>query len=526
MLVLAFDTATDVATSALLRSGHVLGERTSVPRSLLEDLDSLLRDASVEPADLDALVVGTGPGGLQASYCLSRLGVEHALISRDDAPGGMFRHYPIYQRLLSWSKPDAPAQPGTRAYEWYDHNSLVADEPEHQALVPLFMDRTFMVPSREEMERGLDAFARRVPVPARYGCAWEGTRRDDDGRLVLATSDGEYRCRAAVFAIGVTTPWLSPIPGIETVPHYVETRMPAEYRGRSVFVIGKRNSGFEIADGLLPWARQVILGSPRPVQTAVIAQASVRVRYLQPYEDASLGGGTFALDLSVERIERTERGWHIAGNGTTRPGPIELEVDEAIAATGFSTPLLDLGELGVRTVAQGRIPALTPFSESEPGSGIYFAGNTTQGAVGLRKHGVGAASPAVHGFRYNAGVLARHIARSQLGLEVDRERVAQQELAPYLLSELTRAPELWAQKSYLARVVLDNGETDVLPLAHWLDNPGRRSVAVAVEMNAEGLIFPVLYLSRNGDVTEHLLEPHYLNDFEGEPYRRALEALL
>ena len=67
------------------------------------------------------------------------------------------------------------------------------------------------------------------------------------------------------------------------------------------------------------------------MQTAVIAQASVRVRYLQPYEDAALGGGTFALDLAVERIERRERGWRIVGSGTTRPGPIDLEVDEAIA---------------------------------------------------------------------------------------------------------------------------------------------------------------------------------------------------
>ncbi|MGH3061612.1 MAG: hypothetical protein ACRDNA_09410, partial [Gaiellaceae bacterium] len=26
-------------------------------------------------------MVGSGPGGLQASYCLSRLGVEHAVVS-------------------------------------------------------------------------------------------------------------------------------------------------------------------------------------------------------------------------------------------------------------------------------------------------------------------------------------------------------------------------------------------------------------------------------------------------------------
>jgi thioredoxin reductase len=477
------------------------------------------------PGDYPVVVVGSGPGGLQASYCLSRLGVEHAVISRDDSPGGMFLLYPIFQRLLSWSKPDAPAEQGTRAYEWYDHNSLVADEPDHQALVPIFMDRAYMVPSREEMERGLAAFAQRAPVPVRYGCTWEGTRRTEDGRLVLTTSDGEYRAMAVVFAIGVTTPWFSPIPGIETVPHYVDTQAPADYRGRSVFVIGKRNSGFEIADGLLPWARQVILGSPRPVQTAVIAQATVRVRYLQPYEDATLGGGTFALDLAVERIERAERGWRILGNGTTKPGPIDLQVDEVIAATGFSTPLLGLGELGVRTVSQGRIPALTPFWESEPGSGIFFAGNATQGAPGLRKHGVGAASAAVHGFRYNARVMARHLARTHLDVRVAEERV-EGDVVPYLLEELTTAPELWAQKSYLARSVDVDGASDIVPLAHFLDAPGPDAVAVAVEMDAAGETYPAVYLRRNGEIAERILPPHLLNDFRGPEHEQELRALL
>ena len=37
----------------------------------------------------------------------------------------------------------------------------------------------------------------------------------------------------------------------------------------------------------------------------------------------------------------------MVAEGTTHPGPIELEVDDVIAATGFGTPLLDLPDLGV-----------------------------------------------------------------------------------------------------------------------------------------------------------------------------------
>jgi thioredoxin reductase len=478
------------------------------------------------PGEYPVVVVGSGPGGLQTSYSLSRFGVEHAVISRDEAPGGMFRRFPLYQRLVSWTKPDAPCEPGTREYEWYDHNSLIGDQPEHQATVVPFMDRSYMVPSRPEMEQGLAAFTEKAGVRVRYGCTWESTRREDDGRLVLGTSDGEYRCRAAVFALGVTEPWKSAVPGIEHVPHYAEAGQPGEYQGKRVFVIGKRNSGFELANGLLPWARQVFLGSPGPVDTTVLALSSVRVRNLQPYEDAGFGGGTFVLDVALEQIERSEDGYRVIGAGTTRAGRLDLVVDAVIAATGFATPLRDLPALGVRTLAQGRIPALTPYWESDAGSGIYFAGSTTQGAAGLKKHGVGSSSAAVHGFRYNARAMAEHLAETHLGLKVPRPRVEPRDLVRYLLREATRAPELWAQKAYLARAVSGEGDTQVLPLVEWLDHPRDRSVAITVEMNERGEIYPTAYLDRKGAVEEEVLPPHHLNDFEGQEHRRQLESFL
>jgi tRNA threonylcarbamoyladenosine biosynthesis protein TsaB len=85
MLVLAFDTATEVATSALLRDGLVLGERTGRARTVLEDIDELVSAAGVAPADLDALVVGTGPG----SFTSTRIGlaVARGLALALDVPG-------------------------------------------------------------------------------------------------------------------------------------------------------------------------------------------------------------------------------------------------------------------------------------------------------------------------------------------------------------------------------------------------------------------------------------------------------
>jgi len=62
MLILAFDTATEIATSALVADGEVLGERVSRAVTLLEDVDALLRQGGARPGDLDALAVGVGPG--------------------------------------------------------------------------------------------------------------------------------------------------------------------------------------------------------------------------------------------------------------------------------------------------------------------------------------------------------------------------------------------------------------------------------------------------------------------------------
>jgi tRNA threonylcarbamoyl adenosine modification protein YeaZ len=74
LLILAFDTATDVATSALVRDGEVLGERASRAVRILDDVDALTRDAEIAPDGVDGIAVGTGPG----SYTGLRMGLVTA----------------------------------------------------------------------------------------------------------------------------------------------------------------------------------------------------------------------------------------------------------------------------------------------------------------------------------------------------------------------------------------------------------------------------------------------------------------
>jgi thioredoxin reductase len=487
------------------------------------------------PGEYPVVVIGSGPGGLQISYALRRHGIRHAVISEDPSPGGMFRRWPFFQRLLSWTKPHAPAPRGSRAYERYDWNSLLADEPEVRALQPELMDGTSYFPSRPEMEANLARFAERARIEVRYGCRWTGTRQveDADGPgFIVATTDGEYRTRAMVLAVGIAQPYSPPGIGMELTHHYAEVRQAETYAGRRVLILGKQNSGFELANGLLPWAREIVLTSPSTARLSVQTRSlgGVRARYVQPYEDHVLGGGVAILDAALDRIERTEGG---DGSLTVRlrridtGGELAIEVDDVISATGFVTPILDLPDIGCSISGRSRLPLVTPWWESTTLPSVYFAGTIGQAAKGLEKHGVPANSGGVHGARYNALVLARRIAAARFGIDVPRPSVAPGDLVSTIATELAEAPELWHQRAYLARVftldasagVVDDG---VQPLTHMLDAGGDDALGVTLEADGTGAIYPVLYTRLGGEIRERNLEPDPLLRYDGPEARREI----
>jgi thioredoxin reductase len=498
------------------------------------------------PGDYPVVVVGSGPGAIQVSYSLGQNGVEHAVVSADPSPGGMFRRWPFFQRLLSWTKPFAPVERESPAYERYDWNSLLGEEPAAKAIMPDLMDGSSYFPSRPEMEQNIATFVERTGTRVRYDCRWTATRREDgpDGvRFVLETVDGEYRARALIFAVGVAEPYSPATPGIELAAHYADTRPAETYAGRRVFIMGKQNSGFELASGLLPWARRIILCSPSPAKLSVNTRSlvGVRARYVQPFEDHVLGGGVSVLDASIGGIARSGDGGDGPFSVVLRPSDggeeMAIEVDEVISATGFVTPLQDLPDLGVATFGQARLPAQTAYWESATVPGIYFAGTIGQGSAGLKKHGMPANSGAVHGARYNARVLAAHVARS-LGVGGGGPRgtaLPASGLVDVVVNELATTPELWHQRAYLAKVIgLDPAtgvrDAGIVPLAAFVDGAGDDgdgdALAITLEADGSGAIYPVLYLRRGGRVEERPIEPDSLLRFDTPAARTRIAAIL
>jgi hypothetical protein len=288
----------------------------------------------------------------------------------------------------------------------------------------------------------------------------------------------------------------------------------------------------------LPVARSIVVASPSPVRLSVMTRSlvGVRARYAQPYEDHVLGGGVLVLDAAIESVERTGQGYTVHTRSTDEGSQQRsFEVDDVIAATGFRAPLRDLPALGVATFGQSQLPAQTPYWESATVPGIYFAGTISQGAAGLRKHGLPSNSGAVQGARYNARVLARHLAGQHFRGEAfatatPRATLGSAELVPFIQEQLTHGPEIWHQRAYLAHVLeasADGGYVDagIRPLVELLDR-GPDGIAITLESDASGGLYPVLYRVRGGSVEERALEPHPLQSYLGERAATEVGAVL
>ena len=214
-LVLAIDTATPAVTAGVVADGDVLAERVSVDarahaERITPNVLAAFADAGLTMADLDAVVVGCGPGpftGLRVGMATAAayghaLGVPVHGVCSLDAIGGQTTGETLVvtdarRREVYWARyrdgvridgpaVNAPADVDPGAAQ------AVAGSPEHAALFGLPLLRTVVPDAGRAGGRG----GRLVRQPGCAGAAVSASaRRQDAGRAGGARNDRLQRAR-------------------------------------------------------------------------------------------------------------------------------------------------------------------------------------------------------------------------------------------------------------------------------------------------------------------------------------------
>ncbi|MBE7181240.1 MAG: NAD(P)/FAD-dependent oxidoreductase, partial [Terriglobus roseus] len=220
----------------------------------------------VDVKELDALVVGTGFGGLYSLYLLKQLGLNvKAIDSAADVGGTWYwNRYPgartdveSYTYRYSWDKELLQTSPWSHSY---------LRQPELQAY--------FQSVARKHDLYPLIAFNTELTA-----ATWD----DSADRWILKFSTGEtYSARYLVTALGILHKKTIPdIPGADTfkgqLTHSASWDPDLEWRGKRVAVIGAGASGVQITSSLSEDAKElthfvrhaqyVLPASYRPIST-------------------------------------------------------------------------------------------------------------------------------------------------------------------------------------------------------------------------------------------------------------------
>jgi cation diffusion facilitator CzcD-associated flavoprotein CzcO len=172
------------------------------------------------------VIVGASATGLAVARCLEEAGLAPILIEAQSEVGSMWRH--AYRRLHLHTPRDRSGLP---------YLPMPANYPRY--------------PSRQQMVDYLDAYARELRTPPRFGVGASTIARDGGGWRV-DTNAGALAADNVVVATGNTrVPARPSWPGMDAyggkLLHSVDYQTGADFRGQRVLVVGFGNSACEIA---------------------------------------------------------------------------------------------------------------------------------------------------------------------------------------------------------------------------------------------------------------------------------------
>ena len=305
----------------------------------------------------DVIVIGAGQAGLAAGYFLRRSELRHAILDRNEGPGGSWRHTWDSLRLFSparWSS--LPGRLMEGGADYYPH--------------------------RDEVIKYLTQYEEVYRLPVQHGVRVDGVFAHDAHLLRLETNSGEYYARFVISAAGTWgNPFIPAIPGREDFGgrqlHSAHYKTPLEFGGQRVAVVGGGNSGAQILAELAQVAdctwiteHEAVFLPPELDGRAIFDLASARYRGEGAVSPASLG------DIVQVAPVREARSRGVYDHFLPPPERISREgmhwadgrfaaLDAIIWCTGFKADLAHLRPLGLQNAA-GRIDVRDNQALAEP----------------------------------------------------------------------------------------------------------------------------------------------------------------
>lgn len=355
------------------------------------------------------IIVGAGPGGLQAAYFLKRAGRDYVVLEKSDIAGSFFTRFPRHRKLISINKRHNffPEDEFNQRHDW---NSLLSDDPE----LNFTRYSNDLFPHADDMVRYLGDYAERLDLRIEFGTEVTRVDRDGEGFVVDTAGGPRYRCRVLLMALGAYRPRIpDEIEGIELAESYESHDIDIErFRNKRVCLIGQGNSAFETADHLAGVAAQVHIFAKKPLRFAwdthyVGDLRAVNNNVIDMFQLKSLHA---VLNPRLKKITRLPDGTlqtsHEYDYPDARvPGTLSLtrEYDIIIRCTGFAWACPEFFTERARPASKpcGRLPLLTPAWESANVPDLFFVGGA------MAANDKQAASGFIHGFRYNVRTLCR-----------------------------------------------------------------------------------------------------------------------
>lgn len=428
---------------------------------------------------LDYLVVGAGPAGLQVGYYLEKSNRSYSILEKSEKAGSFFAKYPRHRRLISINKLYTGHDDPEINLRW-DWNSLLCDDPEFR-MTKYSED---YLPNADRLVEYLIDYANKYELKINYNTEVKHIEKIDDIFHITSNTGEKYMAKCVIIAAGMTKTFLPEIEGIELTDNYKDCSVDLkEYRNKRVLIIGKGNSGFEIADPLIAVTSLLHVVSPSPIRMAwdthfVGHLRAVNNNLLDTYQ---LKSQNAVIDAQISKIVKNGDKLDVEFYYSHADGEVETRsYDKIILAAGFQFDTSIFAEdIKPEMALNDRFPKQTAAWQSINVSDLYFAGTLTQ-----ERDYKKTTSAFIHGFRYNVECLHKILEQKYFGNKIPNVVLENttEAFTKALLHRINISSSLWQQFGFLCDVIEIDGITneakfyETLPTAYvhttesWMKN--------------------------------------------------------